>query len=182
MHWPPDPAAFAAVFLFLYLAHGIADHWLQTDWEATNKGRRDRFGRRACLRHVVTYTLCTAIAVLSAVLLFDLDVAPLGLLAGQLVSAITHYWADRRYTLEGLCDLLGKGNFYRLGRPRSVAAWTQRAGEQGEVGHDHDVKLYADTLDAVSWDNPSLGTGAYVLDQWWHLAWLGVAAIVTVAL
>ena len=28
-------------------------------------------------------------------------------------------------------------------------------------------------------DNPSMGTGAYALDQSWHWLWLGVAALVT---
>ncbi|MGH3921845.1 MAG: hypothetical protein ACRDTT_03035 [Pseudonocardiaceae bacterium] len=46
-----------------------------------------------------------------------------------------------------------KGDFYRLGVPRN--------------GRD---------------DNPSLGTGAYMLDQSWHYGWLGVAALVTAVL
>jgi hypothetical protein len=70
--------------------------------------------------------------------------------AGQLVSAVTHYWADRRTTLARLADALGKGGYYRLGAPRP--------------GRD---------------DNLSLGTGAYALDQSWHWLWLGVAATVT---
>jgi hypothetical protein len=31
-------------------------------------------------------------------------------------------------------------------------------------------------------DNPVLGTGAYALDQSWHLGWAAVAAWVTAAL
>ena len=43
----------------------------------------------------------------------------------------------------------GKADFYRLGAPRD--------------GRD---------------DNPSLGTGAYALDQSWHYLWLFVAALI----
>jgi hypothetical protein len=31
-------------------------------------------------------------------------------------------------------------------------------------------------------DNPSLGTGAYAIDQSWHIAWLAVAALATALL
>jgi hypothetical protein len=43
----------------------------------------------------------------------------------------------------------GKGEFWHLGAPRP--------------GHD---------------DNPCLGTGAYALDQSWHIAWLFISALV----
>ena len=174
-HWPLDPAAFGAVFLSLYIAHGVADHWLQTDWQANRKGQRDSVGRLACAMHVANYTVATCTAALAAILLFDLDVSPWGLLAGQIISATTHYWADRRYTLEWLCDRLGKGEFYRLGKQREVVAMHDSTGTS--------VTLYepCPSRAAVKWDNPSLGTGAYVLDQWWHLFWLVVAAGVTVA-
>lgn len=65
-------------------------------------------------------------------------------------AAVTHYWADRRFTLSRLAEVLGSGSFYRLGAPRT--------------GKD---------------DNVSLGTGAYVLDQSWHWAWLFVTALIT---
>jgi hypothetical protein len=43
----------------------------------------------------------------------------------------------------------GKGEFYRLGAPRR--------------GRD---------------DNPTLGTGAYALDQAWHVGWLFISALI----
>lgn len=64
----------------------------------------------------------------------------------------------RRPARVGLVPLLGrsalhpgKGDFYDLGRPR-----------EGKN------------------DNPSLGTGAYALDQSWHWAWIFISTIVTV--
>lgn len=70
-----------------------------------------------------------------------------GFVVGQLVSAVTHYVAARRRPLAALAARLGKARFWALGAPRP--------------GHS---------------DNPSLGTGAYVLDQSWHHGWLLIAA------
>jgi hypothetical protein len=63
---------------------------------------------------------------------------------------LTHYWADRRTTLAALATRVGKGEFYALGAPRP--------------GRE---------------DNPTIGTGAYALDQAWHWVWLLVAALLT---
>src|SRR5690606_26773063 len=143
--------AFAATFVALFVAHQVADHWVQTSHQAAHKGLPGWKGRLACLAHVASYTLCTTLAVLVVWLALDLPVTLGGVLLGQAVSAVTHYWADRRTTLARLANAAGLGGFYRLGAPRE--------------GRD---------------DNPSLGTGAYALDQSWHYAWLGVAALVTV--
>lgn len=136
-------ATFATVFVALYVAHQVADHWIQTQHQADCKGRPGWPGRLACAAHVTTYTL-TAIAALAAVaLVLGL---PLGLgkvAAGLAISAVTHYIADRRAPLKRLADLLGAGRFYVLGCPRP--------------GRD---------------DNPSLGTGSYALDQSFHYLFL----------
>jgi hypothetical protein len=71
--------------------------------------------------------------------------------AGLAVNGVSHYWADRRSTLAALAALLGKSQLWVLGSPRP--------------GHD---------------DNPVLGTGAYALDQSWHLAWLVITALIIV--
>lgn len=143
-------ATFAAVAVGLLIAHRVADHWVQTEVQAATKGRRDRVGRAACARHVASYTAVTACVVLALWGVFQLDISWWGFAAGQLVSAVTHYWADRRFTLARLAVLAGHAPFYALGTPRP--------------GRD---------------DNPSLGTGAYELDQSWHWGWLGVAAFLT---
>lgn len=141
---------FAVLLPALLVAHNIADHWVQTGWQAANKGRPGWAGRLACADHVIGYTVLTLLTVIAVWWLFALPLSASGVLAGQAVSAVTHYWADRRSTLARLAKAAGKGEFYRLGAPRP----------------DRD-------------DNPSLGTGAYALDQAWHWAWLLAAALIT---
>jgi hypothetical protein len=141
---------FAATLPSLLVAHNVADHWVQTGHQSRHKGAPGWVGRWNCAKHVATYTVVTAVAVGLVVWLFALPVSPVGFIVGQLVSAITHYWADRRTTLRTLAALIGKGEFFQVGAPRP----------------DHD-------------DNPTLGTGAYALDQSWHWLWLGIAAALT---
>lgn len=142
-------ASFAAVFAALYAAHQIGDHWVQTENQAHNKTFVRSPGRLYCTLHVVTYTLTALIAVLTVVVVTDLTVTPLALIVGLSVSAITHWIADRRTWLQLLAERTGHARFYRLGTPRT--------------GRD---------------DNPCLGTGAYALDQSWHIGWLFIAALI----
>lgn len=141
--------SFAAVFTALYVAHQVADHWVQSHHQACTKGSPGRAGRVACAAHVTSYT-ATAVAVLALTGWgVGVHLPVLRVAAGLLVSAVSHYWADRRSTLARLAAVLGKSGFYALGSPRP--------------GRD---------------DNPSLGTGAYALDQSWHIGWLWIAALV----
>ena len=116
---------FAVVLPTLMVAHTVADQWIQTHHQAQHKFLSGWPGRFACARHVATYTTTTAGLVAWMWWLFDLPITPLGFIAGQLVSAVTHYWADRRFTLEWLVNLrlfrwMGKHDFYRYGAPRDV--------------------------------------------------------------
>lgn len=175
-HTPATPsvaATFAAVFVALLVAHQVADHWAQTSHQAGHKGRPGWEGRAACAAHVASYTLTTTLAVLVVWLALDLPLTLGGVILGQAISAVTHYWADRRTTLQRLADRLRLGGFYGLGSPRPVRVLV--VDEHGHVAHDADGAPVT-----VPVDNPSLGTGAYALDQSWHYAWLGVAALVTV--
>jgi hypothetical protein len=147
---PMVASTFAAYLLALWAAHEVADHWAQTHHQALSKGRRALSGSFACLKHVTTYTAITAAVGGLVWAALDLQISPAGFVLGQLISAVTHYWADRRYTLAGLAARIGKGEYYALGSPRA--------------GHD---------------DNPTMGTGAYALDQSWHKWWLFVAALLT---
>lgn len=141
---------FAVTAPTLLTAHTIADHWIQTGHQAATKHRRDWSGARACGAHVATYTATTAAFVVLTWTLLNLHITPLGFALGQTTSAVTHYWADRRYTLRWLAQLTRRSAFYNLGTPRP----------------HHD-------------DNPTLGTGAYALDQSYHWAWLFTAALIT---
>jgi hypothetical protein len=95
-------ARFAAVFAGLYATHGIGDYWLQTDHQATTKGQSDAAGRAACARHVAGYTAAATAATPGLNAALRLGISGRGLLAGQAISAGTHYWADRRSTLRWL--------------------------------------------------------------------------------
>ncbi|MFJ2632729.1 DUF3307 domain-containing protein [Streptomyces sp. NPDC087422] len=147
-----DPGTFAAVFAALFVAHSVGDHWVQTDAQAQAKGRPGWAGRWADTRHVATLTITKLVLLLPAGLLLGLHLSVWGLAVGLGVDAVTHWWADRRTTLARLAEVLGSGGFFRMGAPRP--------------GCD---------------DNPSLGTGAYALDQSFHYLWLFIAALVIAA-
>ncbi|GII89466.1 hypothetical protein Ssi03_74560 [Sphaerisporangium siamense] len=145
-------ATFAAVFAALYAAHSFGDHWVQTHAQACIKGTPGRTGRLACARHVATLTATKAAFLLALELATGARLHPAAVLAGLAVDAASHYWADRRTTLAALAERIGKGDFYRLGAPRP--------------GRD---------------DAPHLGTGAYALDQSWHIGWLFITALIIAA-
>ena len=149
---------FAAIAITLYVAHHVGDYWIQTDHQACHKGAGGAEGRIACLKHVATYTL-TQLALLA--LLWCTSVGPFGSPGGWAlglgISAATHYTADRRE--HGLMFKLarripGKAAFLRLGAPR--------AGVEIPAYPDQGAPRFVG-------DNPSLGTGAWALDQGWHL-------------
>jgi len=145
-------AVFAAVFVALFAAHSVGDHWVQTHHQACAKGAPTAAGRLTCLRHVATLTATKAAALAALALVTGLALHPIALLAGLGVDALSHYWADRRVTLARLAEAIGKGDFYRLGSPRPGTT-----------------------------DAPHLGTGAYALDQSWHIGFLFVAALIIAA-
>lgn len=165
---------FAVLLPVLLVAHNVADHWVQSNAQAAAKGGPGWPGRLACARHVATYTATTALAVGLAWLGFGLPVTPLGFVLDQALSAVTHYWADRRSTLAALARVAGKGEFWALGAPRSIALVDSRTGNGAEI----EITDLC-TGKQVPFDNPTLGTGAYALDQAFHWLWLLVAAPIT---
>jgi hypothetical protein len=154
-----DPATFAAVFAALFVAHSVGDHWVQTSWQADRKGDRSRTGHVACGRHVLGLTLTKALLLFVAVAVLGLEVSVPGVVLGLGVDAATHYWADRRHTLTGLARVCRKTEFHTLGTP----------------AHEHHP------VDAGGNYAPTLGTGAYALDQSFHHLWLFVAALIIAA-
>ena len=140
---------FAIAFAALYAAHMVADHWTQTHHQATAKARPGWAGRRACLAHVTTYTMTAAVFLAATAWRTGAPMSAPRTALALSVSAASHYFADRRTGLEHLARLIGKEGFFHLGAPRP--------------GRD---------------DNPSLGTGAYALDQSWHIGWLFITALI----
>ena len=114
-------ATFAAVFVALYAAHMVADYWVQTPHQADAKGWPGRTGRVACASHVGTYTLTAAVALVVVWWRLNLPLSLPHVAAGLAVSAVSHYWADRRSTLRGLVAVLdrtgqpGKLDYYDVG-------------------------------------------------------------------
>jgi hypothetical protein len=134
------PATFAAVAVTVYAAHQVGDYWIQTSQQAADKGLPGWPGRRACTAHVATYTL-TLVAFLSvAGAWLGLPLSVPWLLAGLALSAVTHYFSDRRRPLAWLAGELGKRGFYEAGT--------------------------------------GLASGAALLDQAWHWAWLFASALI----
>ncbi len=142
-------SVFAAVFIALWVGHHIGDHWVQTHRQACGKGAPTREGRMLCLEHVATLTATKAAALLAALWILHVEVSTPALVAGLALDAASHYLVDRRFPLERMAAAIGKTGFYQLGQPRP--------------GTD---------------DAPHLGTGAYALDQSWHIGWLFVAALI----
>lgn len=145
-------AVFAAVFAALYAAHHVGDHWVQTDIQATAKGRPGWTGRLACTRHVASMTITKIILLTLTAGITGIPVTPWHAVTGLVLDAASHYWADRRTTLARLAGRTGKTPYYTLGAPRP--------------GHD---------------DNVTTGTGAYHLDQAFHIAFLWAAALIIAA-
>jgi hypothetical protein len=154
----PSLAAFGATFAALYAAHTVGDHWVQTHRQACGKGALGWPGRIWCARHVITLTITKLVALLALTAVTGLDIHPAYMAAGLGLDAASHYWADRAArhpnslrvaTLARLAEALGKGDFYRMGAPR--------------MGRD---------------DQPHLGTGAYALDQSFHVLFLFIAALI----
>jgi hypothetical protein len=146
-----SPDVLATSFVALFAAHQVGDHWIQTNGQALAKGGKGWAARAACARHVLALAVVKVIALTAAFAVVGLPMRPLWWTAGLGVDAVSHYWADRRTTLRRLAALLGPGKaaFFDLGAPRP--------------GHD---------------DNPSLGTGAYALDQSWHIGFLFIAVLI----
>lgn len=98
----------AGVFAALYAAHQVADHWFQTERQHCRKALPGWPGRRACAMHVLTYTWAAQVAVWVACVVTGWWPDPVQLLAGLLISAVTHYVADRRAPLKRLAYAVGK--------------------------------------------------------------------------
>jgi hypothetical protein len=118
------PAQFAAAYAVLTASHEVADHWVQTDAQATAKGNRDASGPPACARHVAAYTAVQALSLLAADRLLGLKLRPGRALAALAVSALTHYAADRQ------------GGHWRDEEPRGVVRLAAVTGHSGWLSRD----------------------------------------------
>jgi hypothetical protein len=158
---------FAAIAVALYAAHHVGDYWVQRPIDAERKADAGPRGRLHCLTHVLTYVATQTVFLAVITLVLHLDTSLLGVVLGLLVSGVTHYIADRRRPLAWLAGLIpGKADFMKLGAPRTPAIV------------EIDVEL---GVEITCTDNPQLATGAWALDQSWHIFWgVFVAALIMV--
>jgi hypothetical protein len=152
-------ALFAATGLALYVGHHVGDYWVQTEAETRHKGDAGWTGRLTCAAHVSTYVLTQGVCLALVWLVLDL---PGGgwrrSVVALAVSGVTHYAADRRE--HGLMFWLARRlpstrDFLTLGKPRSMITFASDGAGWGSR--------------RVTLDQPTLGTGAWALDQSWHL-------------
>jgi hypothetical protein len=115
-------ATFAAVFAAMIAAHHVGDYWVQTGSQAQRKGLAGWPGRIACAAHVLTYTATLAAAVLLAAWWLAMPLSPWWLCAGLGVSAVSHYFADRRVPLRRLVSALGNVGFWDAGEGLATGA------------------------------------------------------------
>ncbi|MFF7527310.1 hypothetical protein [Streptomyces pseudovenezuelae] len=117
-------AQFAAVYAALTASHEVADHWVQIDDQAVNKGRPGRDGAIACLEHVLTYTATQAVALVAVQRVTGMRLSWKRAALGLAVSAVTHYVADRQ------------GGHWRDEQPRGVVRLAAVTGHAGWLSRD----------------------------------------------
>lgn len=117
-----NPATFAAVAATVYAAHQAGDYWVQTSGQAADKGLPGWPGRVACALHVATYTITLLTFLLIEQFWTGTDLSTSWLNAGLALSAVTHYFADRRKPLAWLAGKLGKQGFWQAGTGLATGA------------------------------------------------------------
>ncbi|MER7131342.1 transcriptional regulator [Streptosporangium saharense] len=144
---------FAAVFIALLAAHSVGDHLIQTHHQACTKGAPGLVGRLACLRHVVTLTATKVGALVALILVAGLRPPLLATAVALAVDAASHYWADRSAPHPD----------------RTQAVTLERLAKALRKGGFYQLgdRMLAPT-----------GTGAYALDQSWHIGWLFITALI----
>ncbi|WP_229680398.1 transcriptional regulator [Saccharopolyspora thermophila] len=117
---------FAAVFAGMFAAHQVGDYWVQTDAQAQTKGCHGPEGARACAAHVASYTALSAMTLVGLNKALGLGLTGRAIAAAQVISAVTHYAADRREhgLMFPLARKTGHAGFLdRGGAPLMDQAW-----------------------------------------------------------
>lgn len=117
-------ARFAAAYAALTASHEVADHWVQIDDQAVNKGKAGREGAIACATHVATYTATQAVALAAVQRATGMRLTWKRAALGLAVSAATHYIADRQ------------GGHWRDDQPRGIVRLAAATGHAGWLARD----------------------------------------------
>ncbi len=153
------------VFATLHAAHQVADHWVQSDHQARHKGDAGLMGHWACFNHVFSYFTTQVVFLAVVQVIFHVNVVTPWSLLILIGNGATHYFVDRRKPLVWLAGKVPGNTLHLLGVPRQHLV---------EVRYDHAGNVMTGTAPI---DSPCLGTGAYALDQSWHVGWLWVTTL-----
>jgi hypothetical protein len=93
-------ALFAAVQATFSDVHPYCDQILQNSTDARDKGKPGHAGRKACARHVATYSAGQFVAAVGVTRALGCRASWSALLAGTALNAATHYVIDRREPLK----------------------------------------------------------------------------------
>lgn len=96
----------------LVAAHQVADHWVQTDHQATTKGGAGWPARLSCAGHCATYVATQALTLGVAARWLRVPLSGRATVAALALSAATHYVADRREPLRKMAAATGHAPFY----------------------------------------------------------------------
>lgn len=182
-------SVFAASVVALYVGHHVGDYWIQTDHQAQHKGKAGTEGVLNCLLHVLSYCATQVACLLVVAVVVGLPVSYWGVTSAIAVSGGTHYLADRRehglmfWLVRRMEPVTGKARFMALGVPRAsrfIEVWGPCSSCEGR-GTSYDESTGGKCWDCRGGgmlpvnveitDNPGLGTGAWALDQSWHIFW-----------
>jgi hypothetical protein len=107
----------ASAYAAMRAAAAVGDFWLQTSHQAAHKADEGLAGHRAMAGHIASYAGAQAVALVAADRLLGIGLKPSRIAAAVAVSAVTHWFIDRRLPVRRLCDATGKRGFHDLGGP-----------------------------------------------------------------
>lgn len=80
----------SVIYCMFHAIHGVADYWVQTDWQAKNKSKN----WKALWTHVLTYSLC--FVPVSILLHYSTNISKTKLLLLPVVIGLCHAFMDQR--------------------------------------------------------------------------------------
>lgn len=100
---------FAELFVAYFVAHHVADYWVQSECQAIHKGERGTWrGRLACANHVLGHVITTGLLLVMMTAILGYGPSILGGLIGVGIISVSHYLIDRRFTLRWVATQVGR--------------------------------------------------------------------------
>lgn len=108
-----NPLRYAVLAATLYAAHTVGDHIVQTDHQAAGKAT----SWRAMAGHIAGYQATQAAAVAAVLRATGLRASRRGLVAGALLSGVTHAILDRRWPVTAILRATRSPRFAEMAAP-----------------------------------------------------------------